>query len=201
MRTIQNFSVCIFFSQSCLLAFQVDILYQNHMYKYWMAKILKKIYTSSPSPQLHTPLCHVKETDQPWASIINIVDYISFTCIIHFFYRGQLSVSFFFARLYILVCIFDPPVRMIILSSFFARSDDFIFGCWCLFITSVSDLIDWYSRSISKGTSIFIWKLLSNRCLLCRKVKGISCWIFLYHSDISLFCISSFLMKNFPCSC
>lgn len=90
---------------------------------------IKKIYTSSPSPQLHTPLCHVKETDQPWASIINIVDYISFTCIIHFFHRGQLSVSFFFARLYILVCIFDPPVRMIILSSFFARSDDFIFGC------------------------------------------------------------------------
>lgn len=108
MRTIQNFSVCIFFSQSCLLAFQVDILYQNHMYKYWMAKILKKIYTSSPSPQLHTPLCHVKETDQPWASIINIVDYISFTCIIHFFHRGQLSVSFFCTVVYFSMHFWPP---------------------------------------------------------------------------------------------
>lgn len=38
LNFIQNYSefflYAIFFSQSCLLAFQVDILYQNHMSKY-----------------------------------------------------------------------------------------------------------------------------------------------------------------------
>lgn len=75
----------------------------------------------------------------------------------------------------------------------------FIFGCWCFIITSVSDLIDWYSPVVFPRVPVFLYESCCpidafsvewSRAL----VVEFSSTIQIYHNSF----IRSFFMKKFP---